>query len=110
MSSNQFPTMLAPKKFNTSSIGLATAIELLPANNNPTALGFEVRSSTIKEPESPPARNLLALFEIKIWPVKVLVKAEPPAHSLSYATETVAFKPLTLLLVSPVVRPLFLTA
>jgi len=39
--------------------------------------------STINDPESPLSRNLLPLFVTTIWPVNVLVKAVPPAHSLS---------------------------
>ena len=64
-------------------MGFAIALLLLPAKSKPTARGFVVTSSTISEPESPLLRNLLLLFVITIWPVKVFVKAAPPAHSFS---------------------------
>ena len=38
----------------------------LPAKSNPTAWGFVATSSTISDPESPPARNELPLFAITI--------------------------------------------
>src|SRR4030043_463552 len=82
-----WPTIVAPKKLRTSPIGLATARVLLPANKRPTALGLVLTFSTIREPESPPARNLLPRLLIMIWPVKVLVKAAPPAHSLSWVSD-----------------------
>src|SRR5262249_38396912 len=79
----------------------------------PTALGLVDASSTINEPESPEMRKLLlplSLLLTRICPVKVFVKAAPPAHSLSYATLIVALRPLTLLRVRPLERPLFFTA
>ena len=54
--------MVAPRWLSTAPIGFATAIELLPANSRPTARGFVVTSSTIREPESPEFRNWLPLF------------------------------------------------
>lgn len=60
------PTIVAPKKLRTSPIGFATARVLLPAYKRPTALGLIETSSTIREPESPPARNLLPLLLIII--------------------------------------------
>ena len=56
---------------------------LLPAKSNPIARGLVATSSTINEPESPLFKNLLPLFPITIWMVNILVKAVPPAHSLS---------------------------
>ena len=83
---DQLPTIDPPKNESTWPIGFATAIELLPANRSPTARALVLASSTINEPESPLFKNLLAVFRIKIWPEYVLVNAEPPAHSFSYAT------------------------
>ena len=59
------------------------ALVLLPANSNPTARGLVETFSTISEPESPALRNLLPRLDTTICPVKVLVKAVPPAHSFS---------------------------
>ena len=58
--------MLAPRKLNTSLIGLAIASVLLPAKSNPTDRGFVALSSTINDPESPLFKNLLALFAMTI--------------------------------------------
>src|SRR6266404_6562656 len=80
---NPPPTIVAPRKLRTWPIGLAIALVLLPAKRRPTARGLVVTSSTINEPESPLLRNLLPLLAMTICPVKVLVKAAPPAHSLS---------------------------
>src|SRR5262249_22449325 len=107
--SNHCPTIDAPRKFSTSSIGVAIATVQLPANSKPTARGFVVQASTLSEPESPLFKKRLPRFLITIWPVNVFVNATPPAHSLSYCTLTVAFRPVTVLRDSPVVRPLFLT-
>ena len=77
------PTMVAPRKLKTWPIGFAIAVLLLPAKSKPIALGLVATSWTMSEPESPPARNRLPLFLTTIWPVKVFVKAVPPAHSFS---------------------------
>lgn len=47
--------MVTLNESKTVWMGLATATELLPAKSSPTALGASSTSSTIKEPESPPA-------------------------------------------------------
>src|SRR5438270_6560913 len=78
-----WPTIVAPRKFKTSSIGLAIALVLLPANKRPTACGLVAASSTINEPESPLFKNELRELLMTICPVKVFVNAVPPAHSLS---------------------------
>jgi hypothetical protein len=56
---------------------------LLPAYNKSDRARFRIRSSTINEPESPPARNLLPLLFDHDLSGEGFVKAAPPAHSLS---------------------------
>ena len=72
-------------------------LEELPANSNAT--GWFPAWVTISDPESPPPLSALVMtcFTNRVTP-------------LSYRTKTVAFTPVTVPLVNPVVRPYFCTA
>ena len=89
------PTIVAPRKPRTSSIGFAAALVLLPAKSRPIARGLVATSSTTSEPESPLSSKVCETFAKMTWPVNVLLNAKEPWHSPSYVTVIVAFNPST---------------
>ena len=101
---------MALRNRSTWPIGFAIALELLPAKSRPTARGFVVTSSTIKEPESPLFRIFAASVCDHDLSRERFCKSCATCAFILISDASRRIEPgNTALRVSPVVRPLFFT-